>query len=137
MNVRNCRKCGKMFNYVSGQVICPRCKEELEEKFQEVKAYVQDNRGADIVEVSEKCEVEPSQIRQWIREERLQFAEDSAIMIACESCGAMIRSGRYCDKCKNQLGKDLANAAGLNQPKKETVAERKNSDSRQNKMRYL
>lgn len=37
MNVRNCKKCGRMFNYVMGQVICPRCKEDQEAKFLEVK----------------------------------------------------------------------------------------------------
>lgn len=138
MNVRNCRKCGKMFNYVLGPMICPRCKEELEDKFQEVKTFVQDHPGTDIAEVSEQCDVEPGQIRQWIREERLQFAEDSAIMIACESCGTMIRSGRLCEKCKNQLGKDLMHAAGIDGHKKENQSQlHKVSDPRHNKMRYL
>ena len=37
MNVRNCKKCGKLFNYVSGAPVCPACKDALEKKFQEVK----------------------------------------------------------------------------------------------------
>ena len=74
-DIRNCRICGKIFNYVMGPVVCPRCKEKLEEKFQEVKKYIQDNHGADIPEVSEACDVDPAQIRQWIREDRLQFAD--------------------------------------------------------------
>ena len=48
-DIRNCRICGKIFNYVVGPVVCPRCKEKLEEKFQEVKKYIQDNHGADII----------------------------------------------------------------------------------------
>ncbi len=40
MNVRNCRKCGNLFNYVSGPPICMACREKLEEKFQEVKKYI-------------------------------------------------------------------------------------------------
>ncbi len=103
MNVRNCRKCGKVFNYVVGLPICPRCKEEQEVIFQEVKKYVQEHRGADIMEVSQECNVEPGQIRQWIREDRLQFADDSPIRIPCEKCGAMIRSGRFCDSCKTEM----------------------------------
>ena len=79
--------CGKIFNYVVGPVICPRCREAREEKFQEVKKYIDEHRGADILEVSEECDVEPGQIHQWIREERLQFADDSPIKIACEGCG--------------------------------------------------
>ena len=30
MNVRNCRKCGKLFNHVMGMPICPACKDALE-----------------------------------------------------------------------------------------------------------
>lgn len=55
MNVRNCRKCGRVFNYVVGPVICQQCKEELEKKFQEVKNYVRENPGANIMEASEAC----------------------------------------------------------------------------------
>ena len=90
MNVRNCKKCGRIFNYVLGPVICPRCKEGMEAKFQEVKSYIREHQGADIKEVSEECEVETNQIRQWIREERLQFSDDSPIRIPCESCGTIL-----------------------------------------------
>ena len=30
MDVRNCKKCGRMFNYVTGPVVCPNCKDSLE-----------------------------------------------------------------------------------------------------------
>ena len=109
-DIRNCRICGKIFNYVVGSVVCPRCKEKLEEKFQEVKKYIQDNHGADIPEVSEACDVDPAQIRQWIREDRLQFADDSPIMIPCEKCGKMIRSGRFCEQCKAEMTNTFRNA---------------------------
>ena len=109
-DIRNCRICGKIFNYVMGPVVCPRCKEKLEEKFQEVKKYIQDNHGADIPEVSEACDVDPAQIRQWIREDRLQFADDSPIMIPCEKCGKMIRSGRFCEQCKAEMTNTFRNA---------------------------
>ena len=72
MNVRNCKKCGRIFNYVSGMPICMQCKEKLEEKFQEVKKYIQENRHASIPQVSEACEVSTNQIQQWLREERLE-----------------------------------------------------------------
>ncbi len=112
MNVRNCRKCGKIFNYVSGPHICPKCREALEEDYQVVKKYIRENVGATISEVADECEVEVEQINQWIREERLEFAENSPIKLSCETCGASIRSGRFCDKCKaetaNSMGKSIA-----------------------------
>lgn len=135
MNARNCRKCGRLFNYAMGPILCPRCREEQEAKFQEVKKYVQEHVGADISEVAQECDVDTSQIRQWIREERLQFAEDSPIRIACEGCGAMIRSGRYCEKCKMEMTTGFKHAMGQNKP----VAPEKPSPSRseRDRMRFL
>ncbi len=137
MNVRNCRKCGRIFNYVVGPILCPHCAEEQEKVFRIVKEYVIEHPGADIAEVSGECNVEPSQIRQWIREERLQFADDSPIRIACEGCGEMIRSGRYCDKCKVAMTNGFRDAMGVN--KQPAVSARKPSRniSEQDRMRYL
>ena len=42
MNVRNCRGCGKVFNYVMGPFLCPRCRDEQEVIFQGVKKYVEE-----------------------------------------------------------------------------------------------
>ena len=133
MNVKNCKRCGKIFNYVVGPVICPQCQEERENKFQEVKKYVRDNPGVDIIQVSEECDVDTNQIRQWIREERLQFADDSPIKIACEGCGAMIGSGRFCDKCKTNLNKEIKSMINPITENKKPGA----SPSVRNKMRYL
>ena len=103
MNVRNCRKCGKLFNYAMGQMICPACKDALESDFKKVKQYIQEHNCSSIHEVAKECEVEVSQIQQWLREERLQFSSDSQVMLTCEVCGEPIRTGRFCDKCKNNM----------------------------------
>ena len=79
-----------------------------ETKDELVKDYIEDNPRADMREISENCDVSTRQIEQWIREERLSFSDDSPIGIACEVCGATIRTGRYCERCKN----DLANRLG-------------------------
>lgn len=101
MEVRNCKGCGKIFNYIGGMPMCEACKKELEDKFQQVKAYIYDNRDADINQVAEDNDVSVQQIRQWVREERLEFSENSRVGLACEKCGRMIRSGRYCKPCKD------------------------------------
>ena len=125
--------CGKIFNYVVGPVICPRCREAREEKFQEVKKYIDEHRGADILEVSEECDVEPGQIHQWIREERLVFSDNSPIGVNCENCGTMIKTGRFCDKCKVQMINGLNNSI-----RRKPVEKSEKKDSRDNpKMRYL
>ncbi len=134
MNVRNCRKCGKLFNYVAGLPICPACKEKAEESFQFVKKYIRENPRADIREVAQACEVETSQIQQWIREERLEFTEDSPIKLPCENCGTLIRAGKYCEKCKAAMAKNLSNA--IDKPKTIVQAAPDRRDTR-NRMRYL
>lgn len=134
MDVRTCRVCKRIFNYLSGPNICPGCKESLEAKFQEVKAYIEEHRGAGMQEVSEECDVEVSQIRQWLREERLELMEGSAIMLSCESCGAPIRCGRFCDKCRNALANNFQSLMKGNEPTEPTLY-KKNKDGA--KMRFL
>lgn len=109
MDVRNCAKCGRLFNYIQGPPLCPSCTQALEKKFDEVKQYIYDHPQADIKEVSEACNVSVIQITQWIREERLAFSEDSLIGIKCERCGAIIKTGRFCKACKEKLTRGLMN----------------------------
>lgn len=134
MNVRNCRKCGKLFNHIAGAPICPACKDALEKTFQDVKKYIRENRMADIKEVAEACEVDASQIQQWIREDRLEFTEDSPVKLPCENCGEMIRSGKYCEKCKRDMANNLSSA--IEKPKKVIEPPKKTQPSG-NKMRFL
>ena len=137
MNVRNCRKCGRVFNYIIGQTLCLSCRDELEGKFKEVKEYVQKNRGCTINDVSEACEVETSQIKQWIREERLEFTEDSMIGLACEICGASIRTGIYCDKCKAQTLNGLNNVVRQAQASKQPQQPAQTNSKDNPRMRFL
>ena len=134
MDVRNCTKCGRIFNYVVGMPICPSCRERMEQKFQEVKQYIRENKGSSIPEVSAACEVESSQIHQWIREERLVLSDDSPIGINCENCGTMIKSGRFCDSCKSSMINTLKGS--IQKPAAQTPQKPK-SDKDSPKMRYL
>lgn len=109
MDVRNCKGCGKLFNYVSGPPICTTCNKLLEDKFSDVKEYLYNNPGAGIQEISDKFEVSVTQIHKWIRDERLSFAEDSLVGIECENCGANIKTGRFCKACKDKLANNLNN----------------------------
>ena len=134
MNVRNCKSCGKLFNYITGPHICPVCREATEAKFQEVKQYIRDHKGVGVAEVAEACSVEPGQIRQWLRDDRLEVTEDSALMLNCESCGAPIRSGRFCDKCKAQVVGGFNSILNANKPAQPQVQK---PDRPNPKMRFL
>ena len=133
MEVRNCRNCGRLFNYLGGPNICPACRDEVEKKFQDVKEYIRQNPNASIQEISDDNEVTTAQIRQWIREERLQFAENSSIGIECEGCGATIKTGKYCENCKN----NMANALSQSIEKPKMPEPPKEKPKKENKMRFL
>ncbi|MDR2044764.1 MAG: flagellar protein [Clostridium sp.] len=134
MNVKNCKLCGRIFNYIGGPPTCPKCREKMEEKFQEVKGYIREHPGVGITDVAEACEVDPGQIRQWLREERLELTESSASVLVCETCGAPIRSGRFCEKCKNRTANDLQELIDANKPKPQP---KKGNDKESPRMRFL
>lgn len=132
MEIKNCRSCGRLYNYMGGPNMCTRCLEKLEEKFQEVKAYLRENPNAPIEEVAETMEVSVKQIKQWIREERLSLANPELGDITCEHCGKPICSGRFCDKCKVTMQNKFYGAIS-----KPEASEAKKRERDGNKMRFL
>ena len=132
MNARNCKSCGRIFNYLAGPPLCPVCREDLEKKFQEVKTYISEHKGVPVSEVAEECNVSEKQIKQWVKEERLEFAPGVPCGIECEVCGEPIPSGRFCAACKTKVISDLNGAI----PKAEKPTIQKKS-SEGPKMRFL
>ncbi|MCI8372499.1 MAG: flagellar protein [Lachnospiraceae bacterium] len=110
MDVRNCKSCGRLFNY-TGKSICPECLKKKDDDFVAVKAYIRENPTVGIADVAEATDVSVNQIRQWIREERLILTEACAEAgINCEGCGRPIQTGRLCKSCKGQMSRDLNQA---------------------------
>lgn len=110
MDIRNCRNCGNMFQYV-GDKICPKCKAELETKLQEVKKFIDEHDRATVQLVADECDVTVKQIRRWIQEDRLMFAPGVDTGLVCSKCGMPVESGTMCKKCKDSL-KNALKAAG-------------------------
>ena len=133
MDVRTCRNCGRLYNSL-GRItpFCPVCMKELEEKFNTCRQYIKEHQGANIQEVSENTGVSVKMIKQWVREERLSFVAGSSVGIECESCGANILTGRFCNKCKTQLQNDLGSAI-----KKPEAPEPQRPKREGGKMRFL
>jgi len=116
MNIRNCSRCGKIYNY-DGFRICPTCRREEEADFQKVKEHLYRYPGANIQEVHEVTGVETNKIIEFLREGRLEVGDESNLLLACESCGASIKTGRFCDKCASNLQKELGQVVGKSKPK--------------------
>ena len=120
MEIISCKECGKLFNFIRGQRICPACSRKLEDKFMEVKKYVREHPDVDVKELSEEMDVSVRQINRWVREERLVFSD---------------KTGRFCDKCKAELATGFRHAAGQDKRPAPQPAPRKSiADSR---MRFL
>ena len=134
MNIRTCAKCRRLFNYVMGPSFCPDCRAKEEDKFQDVKKYVQEHGGANMKEVAEACDVSVKQIQQWLRDSRLMLSEDSPLNIECERCGKMIRGGKFCTACSNEMAAKLQAAMG--DPLAMQVAA-KNEAKANERMRFL
>lgn len=132
MNVKNCRNCGKLFNYIAGPPICPNCKEEIEQKFQKAKEFVRNTAHATVTMVAEEVDVPETQVKQWIREERLVFSDSAIAGITCEVCGEPITTGRFCAKCKNQMMNDLSGA--VKKPEAPVIQKKEKENPR---MRFL
>ena len=111
MEVKNCKGCGRLFNYMGGAPLCDGCRKKFEQKFQEVKQYLDENPNASVNQVSEDNDVSVKQIKQW---------------------GRPIRTGRFCEKCKAAMANSFANSIEKPKPLEPQKKERDG-----NKMRFL
>jgi len=121
-----------LFNQLTNEKICPACKQDLEDSFQKVKAYLEEYPNSTVEQVATDNEVSMKQIKQWVREERLVFSEGSLQGVECENCGVMIRTGRYCEECKLKIKGNLMSA--LDKPKDTTV---RRQERERDRMRFL
>ena len=108
--VRNCRRCRKIFMYVTGPQICDACKKLEDEEYEKVRAFVKEFPGANIQEVSRETGVSTHLIYRFLREGRLEVSESSPITLQCENCGVRIKSGRFCISCSKRLANDMIRA---------------------------
>ncbi len=124
MEVRACRNCRRLFKYIYGPELCSDCrnivtkdnhdttKKDLtgslnpmvqmeQEKYTQVRDYIMANPKATILEIAQANGISANKLLEWVREERLEFSEDSKFAwFQCEKCGSKIKSGRLCGKCK-------------------------------------
>ncbi len=106
-DIRNCRRCGRIYNYIGGPPICQDCKNADEEVFKKVKDYLYDNPGATLSQVAIELEVSVEKIKMFLKEGRLEIMDDSNIVLECERCGKSIKTGRFCKDCQSEVVGDI------------------------------
>ncbi len=127
LDLRNCPNCGRLFAKKPGVDLCPVCIDDEEVDFQKVKNFLWDNPNSTIELVHEKTGVSRERIIKFIRDDRI-IAEGLTLdyLLECERCGKPIPSGRFCQKCQEELVKGLSPDRGRQQE----VTEKGNEKSR-------
>lgn len=132
MEVKACKRCGTLFQYVTGKSICPNCKKKEEEQFELVKDYLREHPGSIIRDISEGTGASIPLIESFLKQGRLEVSADSPITLLCEKCGAKIKSGRYCPQCTHSIATEINGMANAMKPT-ETLNVKKEKE----RMRFL
>lgn len=112
LNVRNCRRCGKIFKYTSGAPLCQKCRQLEEEDFKRIKDYLYQNPGSSLSQVSIELDISIERIKRFLKEGRLEIVGNGGnFILECERCGKPIKTGRFCYECSVNLSGRFKNAA--------------------------
>lgn len=107
-NIRTCRRCRKLFNYIASPY-CPRCADEIDREYYVVRDYIYDHPNEGIREIADATDVDERSILEMLRDGRLELDSGSSAL-QCERCGSSISSGRYCGSCQSSLSNELKRA---------------------------
>ncbi len=116
-----CEECGSPLQYRGiGEYRCEKCGHLMYDDYGTVRNYLEINPGANSATVSAATGVSEKEIKNMLREEKLQIRPDSRSFLQCEACGKPVLSGRYCAECSK-----LAVAAAKKKKQKEELEEKK------------
>ena len=110
MDIRNCHRCGKMFTAIAGKTICQNCEKAEEEDFKKVKEYIEEHKEATLDIIVRETEIPLKRVSKFIREGRIEITLGLREAFRCESCGAQIVTGRYCERCFTSIKSGLVEA---------------------------
>ena len=110
-----CTNCNIPFNQVRNEEQCPACAASGDATFRRIKEYLYEHQGASASELVSVLGVSMRQIRQFLREDRLEVVGDGYSGLHCDKCGVSIKTGRFCEACgreaENRIKADSASAA--------------------------
>jgi len=104
MNVRNCKRCHKLFQYIRSPY-CQDCQAWIEARFLLISQYLREHPEAGMKELADQTDTETSILLLLMREGRLVIR--SGPEFNCERCGTSINHGRFCPGCLDQLQREL------------------------------
>lgn len=96
-----CRFCKGLIQETSkGVYECLICGKQSYDYYQTVKRYLQRNGAASSIEIERATGVPRKAIEYFLKEGYLEISKLDSYRMTCARCGAAIRSGVLCDKCR-------------------------------------
>ena len=112
--LKNCRRCNRIFPYVAGMHVCQSCQREEERSFEKVSMYVREHPGVPLNVVATELDLSFDVLMKYVREGRLQVrGSDGRSVNFCEKCGVeltpqnMHETRRFCRPCEGGLSAEL------------------------------
>lgn len=135
MEIKLCKHCNGLFETVVGANICPRCLIDNQEHFECVRAYLRKYPGTPMSTVAEQTGISHYLIEHFLKQERIEVAPNSPVMLACNKCGIRINAGMYCEPCGISLRGELSKLKNAFLEDAKSQTEKKNV--MQGRMRYI
>ena len=102
--LRNCRRCGRLFSYV-GVSICSDCREKEEQQYAILKQYLMEHPRATVPDASKDTGVPAGLITDFLR--RGLLAQVNRVLedeLVCRICKKPVPSGLVvCSECQEKL----------------------------------
>lgn len=122
----NCPNCNQLFVKNSIRDLCDSCYKEELSQFDQVYDYIRkrENRTATMIQVVNATGVSEELIYKFIRTGRLRIAQFPNLGYPCQKCGTLIKDGKLCSNCKDDLTNQLTQLEKEKSLKKELKARR-------------
>lgn len=110
-----CNFCNGGLEFISsGTYKCKSCSSENFDYFHLIRNYLDKAGPRSITDIVAKTGVPRRSVEHFLNQEMLEIPKGSPIMLACAGCGAAIRTGRYCDSCKDKMNQKQKDPVGSN-----------------------
>ncbi len=105
----NCPSCGSIFMKNAFNTVCHKCKKVEEAFYDKVYNFMKkrENRAATMEQVINATGIEEELLYKFIKSGRIQTTRFPNFGYPCDKCGTIIRQGKLCDKCTNEIKSDL------------------------------
>lgn len=108
-----CKGCGRGLSPKYTGEFCPLCIEA--QLFDAVREFIRAN-DVNEYDVAARFGIPIRQVKQWIKEGRIEYKEKTAKQIEsmhCSICGAKVNFGTLCQKCLKELNGEKKQGFGL------------------------